>query len=329
MRLMPFMPSATTTLVAIAALIGLASCAALVDTRAETREAEWEAEAPPVGQFVEVEGRRIHLLVAGRARGTAPDLVLIHGANGNLRDFTFDLVPLLSQTYRIIALDRPGLGYSDSWGEADSDPRLQARVLREAAAQVGLNRPIVLGHSYGGAVATAWALEDQTNTAALVLLAPAIEPWEGDLSFWYSLNTTPLGSPARALVSAFAPEGAIETALAGVFAPAEVPEGYAEHLGVGLSLRRESQANNNRQVNALLAQVTQMQPGYPALTLPIEILHGDADTTVGLDIHSRRFVGEVASANLEVLPGAGHMLQHTHLPEVRAALARARRRAGL
>ncbi|WP_083194788.1 alpha/beta fold hydrolase [Pararhodobacter sp. CCB-MM2] len=327
---MPFpYPSATTGFIALAALIGLAGCAALVENRADTRETEWETETPPSGQFVEVEGHRIHLMVTGRARGTAPDLVLIHGANGNLRDFTFDLVPRLESRYRIIALDRPGLGYSDSWGEADSDPRLQARVLREAAEQVGLSRPIVLGHSYGGAVATAWALQDQQDTAALVLLAPAIEPWEGDLSFWYNLNTTALGAPARAVVSAFAPESAVDAALVNVFDPAPVPEGYGEHLGVGLSLRRDSQANNNRQVNALLGYVTEMQPHYPELTLPIEILHGDADVTVGLDIHSRRFVGEVPSARLEVLEGAGHMLQHTHLDAVIAALARARRRAGL
>lgn len=317
------------SVIAIAAVLALAGCAALVEDRAASREAEWVAETPPVGQFVEVEGHRIHLLVTGRARGTAPDLVLIHGANGNLRDFTFDLVPRLERSYRIIALDRPGLGYSDSWGEADSDPALQARVLRAAAEQVGIRRPIVLGHSYGGAVATAWALQDQQDMGALVLLAAATEPWEGDLSFWYTLNTTAFGGPARTVVTAFAPESAIEAALANVFAPDPVPEGYGEHLGIGLSLRRESQENNNRQVNALLGYVTAMQPHYPELTLPIEMLHGDADETVGLDIHSRRFAAEVPSAHLEVIPNAGHMLQHTHLDQVVAAIARARRRAGL
>ncbi|MCW1933362.1 alpha/beta fold hydrolase [Pararhodobacter zhoushanensis] len=324
---MPF-PASVTTVTTLVAVIALAGCAALVDNRADRRESEWMQEFPPLGQFVEVEGHRIHILVTGRARGTAPDLVLIHGANGNLRDFTFDLVALLEDDYRIIAVDRPGLGWSDSWGDADSDPRLQARVLHEAVEQIGVRRPLVLGHSYGGAVALAWALQNQRDTAGLVLVAAASEPWEGGLSFWYGLNETPLGTPARAIVTAFATESAINAALDKVFEPDSVPAGYSEEFGVGLSLRRESQENNNRQVNALRDYIVQMQPDYPSLTLPIEMLHGDADTIVGLDIHSRRFVGEVASANLTVIPGAGHMLHHTHPQAVIDAINRVRRRSG-
>lgn len=325
---MPLPSTPVRVLIALAALLGLASCAALVGNRADDREAVWTQEFPPVGRFVEVEGHRIHLIVTGRARGTAPDIVLIHGANGNLRDFTFDLVDRLAGDYRVIAVDRPGLGYSDSWGEADSDPGLQARVLRAAVGAIGVDRPILLGHSYGGAVATAWALQDQRNLTALVLVAPAVEPWTGTLSPWYRLNATPLGRPARSLVAAFAPETALESALAGVFAPDPLPEGYARHLGAELSLRRAAQANNNRQVNALLHHVTEMQPNYPTLTLPIEILHGDADTTVGLEIHSRRFAAEVPAAHLTVVEGAGHMLHHAHAEEVVQAIRTAHRRAG-
>ncbi|MCB1391553.1 MAG: alpha/beta hydrolase [Rhodobacteraceae bacterium] len=323
------LPAPFPTILAAATLLGLASCATLVSDRADRRETTWMHEFPPVGQFVEVEGHRIHLLVSGRARGTAPDIVLIHGANGNLRDFTFDLTERLEHEFRVIAVDRPGLGYSDSWGAADSDPGLQARVLREAVSSLGVRRPIVLGHSYGGAVATAWALQDQEHTSALVLLAAATEPWEGDLTFWYNLNDTPLGRPARSLVAAFAPERAVEAALANVFDPAPVPAGYGEHLGTGLSLRRDSQASNNRQINELLPYITAMRTGYPRLTLPIEMLHGDADTTVPLDVHARRFAREVPSAHLVVLPGAGHMLHHTHVAAVIEAIHAARRRAGL
>lgn len=323
------LPSAYSTLLALATVVLLASCAALVGERADQRETAWMQEFPPVGQFVEVEGHRIHLLVAGRARGTAPDIVLIHGANGNLRDFTYDLVDRLSGEFRVIAVDRPGLGYSDSWGEADSDPAFQARVLREAVEQVGVHRPIVLGHSYGGSVATAWALQDQRHMAALVLAAPAVEPWEGELSAWYRLNASALGGTVRSLVAAFATESALDRALANVFEPEPVPAGYARAFGAELSMRRSSQANNNRQVNALLGYLTAMQPHYPDLTLPIEIIHGDADTTVGLDIHARRFAREVASARLTVIPGAGHMLHHTRIEALVAAIHRARRRAGI
>lgn len=318
------------SLTAALSAAGLAGCAGLVSRQAGRREAEWMAAHPPVGELVTVEGRPVHLLQAGRPAGSAPEVVLIHGANGNLRDFTFDLVGRLAPGFRVIAVDRPGLGWSDSWGEADSDPSEQARVLRAALAQIGVRRPIVLGHSYGAAVAMGWALQAEAETAGLVLLGGATHPWDGGgLGLWYALNTTPIARPTRAIVSAFVPDATVLATLAAVFAPDPVPPGYAEHFGTGLSLRRDSQANNARQVNALLEYVTRMQPRYGALSLPIEALHGDRDMIVGLDIHARRLVADVASARLTVLEGAGHMPHHSHPEAVVAAVHRAARRAGL
>ena len=313
----------------LAAATTLAGCAALVDPRADRREAEWVTAFPPVGQIVTVEGRRVHVLETGRARGTAPDLVLIHGANGNLRDFTFDLVARLEGEFRILAVDRPGLGWTDSWGEADSNPEEQARILRAALGQLGVDHPIVVGHSYGGAVAMGWALQAEDQTGALVLLAGATYPWESGLGLWYRINDTALGRPGRALASAFVPPSAVDTVLTSVFSPAPMPEGYAQHFGGVLSLRRSSQEANTRQVNALLDNLTRMQPRYAALTLPIEIVHGDADTIVGLEIHSRRMAADLPNAHLTVIEGAGHMPHHSHPDAVLAAIRRARdRRSG-
>lgn len=313
-------------LVLIAAA-SLAGCAALVDGRAERREAEWEAAFPAIGRFAEVEGRRLHLWVSGAARPGRPDVVLIHGANGNLRDFTFDLAGRLEGQFRVIAVDRPGLGWSDSWGEADSDPAHQARVIRQALSGLGLHAPVVVGHSYGGAVAMAWALQDP-GTGAVVLLAGATHPWPGEaLGLWYRLNTTAIGEPARALATALAPSATLETALAGVFRPAPVPAGYSAHFGAPLALRRNSQAANTRQVNALLQHVTRQQPAYAGLSVPLEIVHGDRDTIVGLEIHARRMAAEVEGARLTVIAGGGHMPHHSHPELVVDVIERAAARA--
>ncbi|MCB1361630.1 MAG: alpha/beta hydrolase [Rhodobacter sp.] len=304
----------------------VAGSSALTLLNARRREAAWRHAFPPEGHFVPVEGRRIHLHAAGPA--DRPAVVLIHGANGNLRDFTFDLVARLAGPYRVISVDRPGMGWSDSWGEADSDPMVQARVLRQAVATSGVTRPVVLGHSYGGSVAMAWALQDP-QTAGLVLLAGATHPWTGhSLGAWYAINDTPLGRPARALAAGLAPRRMIDASLASVFAPAPVPDGYAQHFGPGLALRRQTQAANTRQVNALLRHLTRMQPRYAGLRLPIEVLHGDADTIVGIDIHARKLVADVPSARLTVLRGAGHMPHHSHTEAVLDAVRRVTMRAG-
>lgn len=316
-------------LVLVALALLLTGCVAAIDARAAARETRWEAAHPPLGQLIGPPGRRVHVLEAGQPRGSAPDLVLIHGANGNLRDFTYDLVGRLADDYRILVVDRPGLGWSDSHGPADSDPRVQARILRNALAGLGLNRPVVLGHSYGGAVAMGWALEAPGDTAALVLLAGATHPWDGALGLWYRINDGPLGGFGRRSLSAFAPEGITGRIFASVFAPDPVPAGYPQHFGAGLSLRRASQAVNTRQVNALLGHLRQMAPQYPALNLPIEAVHGDADTVVGLNIHARRLVQDVASARLTVIENGGHMPHHGHPGTVVAAIHRAAERAGL
>ena len=295
-------------------------------TNANSREGRAQQATPPEGQFVEVNGRRVHAVV----RGQGPDLVLIHGASGNARDFTFDMVDDLADDFRVIAFDRPGMGWSDRQEEIERSPQAQADVLRSAAAQLGVERPIVLGHSYGGAVALGWALRDPGNTAALVLLAPASHPWPGDLGFWYRVTASPLGRwlvlPA---VSAFAPQGRAEDVIERIFAPDPVPEGYADHVGLDLALRRSQLAVNAIQVNALRVHVEAMVDHYPQLTLPVEILHGTADTTVGMSIHSERLAAEVPGANLVRLEGVGHMPHHARRAETLDAIARAATRAGL
>lgn len=326
---MSFSPPIVLIVALLAGLGLLAGCAAALDARATARETQWEARNPPVGRMLTVEGRQVHLVEAGRAPGTAPDLVLIHGANSNVRDFTFDLITRLEADYRIIAIDRPGLGWSDSWGEADSDPRVQARILQQVVAQLGVSRPIVLGHSYGGAVAMAWALEAPDDTAAVVLVGGATYPWQGRLGFWYRFNEGPFGPAGRLLLTALVPESAAQAVFETIFVPHPVPDGYIAHFGTGLSMRRSSQAANNRQINALSGYLGQMAPEYGTLTLPLEVVHGDADTIVGLEIHSQRLVDNVASARLTRLVGGGHMPHHSHPAEVVAAIDRARRRAGM
>jgi pimeloyl-ACP methyl ester carboxylesterase len=145
---------------------------------------------------------------------------------------------------------------------------------------------------------------------------------------WYWLNDTQLGPPARTAVSALAPESIVTPALALIFAPNAVPDGYAEHFGTNLVLRRESQANNAHQVNALHGYLEQMAPHYPALTLPIELVHGDRDLLIPLNTHARPLAEAVPSAHLTVLHGVGHMAHHAAPDAIAAAVHRAAARAG-
>jgi pimeloyl-ACP methyl ester carboxylesterase len=86
---------------------------------------------------------------------------------------------------------------------------------------------------------------------------------------------------------------------------------------------------NAKQRVRLLEEVERLQPRYGEISVPTEIIHGTADTTVKLDWHSTRLIEQIPGAELIELPGIGHMPQVVAADEVAAAIDRAAQRAGL
>lgn len=305
--------------------VGLAAAAALAGAtfwRAQARAARATRAHPPEGRLITLPGgRRLHAVV----RGQGPDLVLIHGASGSSRDMTFALVDRLAPAFRVIAVDRPGLGHSDPLPHGDASLVGQVAAIRAACASLGATNPLLVGQSYGDSVALAWALEHPA--AALVTLSAPSLPWPGSLDPWYRLTARPVG---RALLAAArVPEAYVRRLTDHVFAPGHAPPGYLAHLGTDLTLRRSQLLANTAQINALRPQLVAMEPHYPGLTLPIEMVHGTADSTVPLTIHSGPLALRLATATLTVIDGAGHMPHHSHPEVVLDAIHRAAARAGL
>jgi pimeloyl-ACP methyl ester carboxylesterase len=67
-----------------------------------------ERAVPPLGTVIDLDGARMHYV----DRGSGPPIVMIHGLAGNLRNYTYALVDHLTNDFRVIAIDRPGSGYS-------------------------------------------------------------------------------------------------------------------------------------------------------------------------------------------------------------------------
>ncbi len=306
---------------------------AAVQWRASAREADAMRRYPAQGRMIDVDGTPVHVLT----QGSGPDLVLIHGASGNVRDWTFDFVDRLSDRYRVIMLDRPGLGWTSRlpgktgpWNSAAETPHEQAELLQRAVDAIGVERPIVVGHSFGGAVAMAWALGRPDRTAAVVMLAGVSNPWPGALGWTYTVNGATLGGALLVpVLSAFVPQAYVDSSIDSIFAPQRAPEGYAEHVGAPLVLRRESLRANAQQVNSLRPHMVQMSKRYGDLDLPVEILHGDRDTIVPMDVHAVPLSTQLRGARLTALEGVGHMPHHAAPIVVIDAIDRAARRAGL
>lgn len=299
---------------------------AAVQITANMRERRAVTEYPPEGQILNVGGVEVHAVVMG----SGPDLVLIHGASGNTRDMTFSLAPRLAERYRVIVFDRPGLGYTQRLNDTGASIMQQADLLRDAAAKLGATRPILMGQSYGGAVALAWAARHPADVAALVPVAAASNPWDTGLGTFYKVTSSRWGQALVVpLITAFVPNAVVISSVEGVFAPQDAPEGYAEAIAAPLTLRRVSLRANADQRASLLGEIEALLPRYGEITAPTEILHGTADTTVGLEIHSEKLVNQIDGAVLTRLPGIGHMVHHVAEDAVVEAIDRAAARAGL
>lgn len=133
--------------------------------------AAWRIErlAPPQGGFLDIDGVRLHVL----DRGSGEPVVLIHGLGGQIGHFAHSLVPRLVGDFHVVAFDRPGSGYSSP---AEGGVREQAAILARAIRALKLGKPLVVGHSLGGAVALAIALDHPDCVGGLALISPATHP---------------------------------------------------------------------------------------------------------------------------------------------------------
>lgn len=322
-------------LLASLSLATLAGCTYLTDRQSSARAAQAEWDYPPEGQLIEIDDRTVHAVV----RGDGPNVILLHGAGGNTREWTFSFMDRLTDRYRVIAFDRPGLGYTDrakpsydgAFNSSAESPAEQAAMLQGAARQLGIEKAVVVGHSYGGSVALAWGLNHPDMVAGIVNLAGPSHPWPGELGAYYKVNGSALGGAlVPPLIAAFASDTRIEDAVRGIFTPQDVPDGYIDHIGAPLTIRPDSLRANTRQVNTLYPHVVAMSQRYgDELTMPLEILHGDLDETVPLDIHSIPLSRAVPHAKLTVLEGVGHMPHHAHPDLVEGAIDRITAQAGL
>ncbi|WP_299350466.1 alpha/beta hydrolase [uncultured Shimia sp.] len=294
--------------------------------KALRHERHAEADYPPEGQFLEVDGHRVHVLV----RGQGPDLVLLHGASGSTRDMTFELAAHLEDRYRVLIFDRPGLGYSDRINRSGATLVEQAELLSRAAALLGADKPIVAGQSYGGAVALAWAVHFPERLSALVPIAAVSSIWASPMDLYYRLVSHRwLGPLLIPTLTAFVSDAYVDKVMATVFEPQDAPKGYGAHFGPGLTLRRKTLRANALQRANLLEEIRALYPRYGQIQVPTEIVHGDEDITVPAWNHSERLATRIPGATLTLLPGVGHMPQHVAAPDCAAAIDRAAKRAGL
>ncbi|TPE53729.1 alpha/beta fold hydrolase [Amaricoccus solimangrovi] len=255
--------------------------------------------------------------------GSGPAVALIHGASANLGDMSFGLLPRLAARYTVVAFDRPGHGGSGWPARGGEQLEHQARMLRAALSELGVERAILVGHSYGGAVALAWTLEFPESVAGLLLLGAPSQGWEGGMGLANDLLAHPVTAPwfswtLPGLMNRMTVSRLVDV----LFAPQRPPRGLIAHVGPGRIFTPETLRANAVQLQTLRRQLLAMVPRYPGIRVPVEILHGTEDGVVSYGFHAPPLAAMIPRARLTPLPGVGHMVHHAAPEEVERALAR-------
>ncbi|MBZ7923234.1 alpha/beta hydrolase [Ensifer adhaerens] len=277
---------------------------------------------PNVGELIDIGGYRlnsVHLPASGKA--DLPPVVFIHGASGNLLDQLHAFAPALDNRAEMLFVDRPGHGYSERGGAENDLPDGQAAAIARLMDKRGIGRAVIVGHSFGGAIAASFALHHPERTAGLILLAPATHPWPGGIDWYYRFTALPVIGWlfAHTLVTPLG-QRRIEGGTRSIFSPNPRPGDYIDKTGPHLVLRPATFRNNARDIANLHAYLTATAPRYREITAQTVIITGDSDGIVLADIHSRGLARDIPGAELLWIGNLGHKPDYVVTDVVVAAL---------
>lgn len=266
-------------------------------------------------QSVVVDGMTLSYVSAGAGR----PVVLIHGNPGSFHDYTLAVVERLSRSYNVLAFDRPGHGFSERHDSVSTTVEVQARIIREALQKLGIEQPVLVGHSWGGSLVLAAAIAYESDLSGIVLLAPAAYP-SVRAEWWSQLPHVPL--IGRLMVNTLTPligRSIVRRSFRRAYEPQEVQHEYAEQ-----SAERWMQLDRIRACaydeRTLRASLKSLSQHYGGITLPVVIVTGDVDRVLVPEEHAYPLHKAIEHSKLIVLRQTGHQLPQTKPDDVIAAV---------
>jgi len=237
-----------------------------------------------------VDGLKIHSAVTGHGPKT---VILVHGWTCDSTSWS-EQVPALSKDYRVVTLDLPGHGMSDSPKNGIFSMDLFARAVESVRAESKADRVVLVGHSMGTPVIVQYARMYRQHTAALVFVdgvTPATTaPSPG--------GGAPLAHPGDAMAG---PDGRKnrEAMIRSLFVPSTSPEVQTKVLNMMLAAPAATAAGA---MNATFDPKGQFLTGK--LDVPVLGLYADHSRLANLDYLHAHY------SNLEFteIPGTGHFL---------------------
>jgi len=157
----------------LAGVSGLATAAVITKLLTRPRDVDWEQSRELVyhaehSRFADVDGLRVHYQEAGDSQ--APVVLLIHGFLSSTMVWSKVFLEFASAGYRAIAPDLLGYGYSDKPRDFDYTIESQSRMIAGLLERLGIDHAILIGSSFGGAIAATVALNRPELVEKLALV---------------------------------------------------------------------------------------------------------------------------------------------------------------
>jgi pimeloyl-ACP methyl ester carboxylesterase len=275
-----------------------------------------EPPLPAGSHFATIDGVKIHYV---ESPGTGPGVIMIHGHPGTYLDWKSVQTKLPGT--RTVAVDRPGYAFSDG-GYVPFDQ--QVKIVHDLAVKLGMRKPVIAGHSYGGTLALAYAQAYPKDTRAIVPVDPAVDPDDTSNTFdniqahavkvlqWPVVRPVANATFNQLLLSASA-KPQVEQA----FSTDPANSDY-EHQLKALNLKSSDLKTFADETLAFKDDAVPAMRTFPSVAAPAFFVQGKTDKLV-----SPEAVTEVAhqmpNAHLLLLSG-GHMQTWVHPAQVAASI---------
>jgi len=250
--------------------------------------------------------------------GTDPAVVLIHGLPGTAQDF--DAVAAQLRGRHTVAFDRPGFGFSSGGYHAFAE---QLGTLRQLIESLGSRRVVLVGHSYGGTLALAYAEQRPQDVRGLVLVDAAAggarsTAFRRAQSHLIQVLGWPVVQPlANATFSQLLRTASAKQGDALAFDPGEVDHAHEDRL-LALNMQQEDvDAYAAEQLHADDA-IADVDRRLASIQAPAVVIQGAGDKLIEPE-HGRKLAATLPHARLAMVSG-GHMAPYVHPAVVAAAV---------